>query len=270
MEAGGLPVNQRAELERMQVTAAGRGMRMVGVPIGTDEYQKYFATEVAMVETAKLLRMLVKMENVPTSFQVVLQSEYTLLTFLLQTLPPSSTTGAAEKFDTALEWSLASMIVRDGAAKLQLASPVEVASVQTRASDNAVGTGSAESGRPSRMREGSWPHRQRRYQGSGLHGMPSPSRGQRDGNINQGGVDRISPKLPDRAKTTGFVAELKRSGWDFCHFYVIGDVLHLYLLLSLCFSCSALPCLVLWSTAQVYRTSTATTAGKIERSIAPK
>lgn len=77
-DASERPVNQPdAQLEQTGLTVAGRGMRMVHsrrVPIGADKYQTDFATEVAIGEAAKLLRMLVKVEDVQAIFQIMRMS----------------------------------------------------------------------------------------------------------------------------------------------------------------------------------------------------
>lgn len=89
MEAGDLSTDQHAELDRGEHTGAGRGMMMVGVPIGTDENCKEFATEVAMGEAAALLIMLVKIEDVQASFNIMHLSASSRLTFLLHTPSPT-------------------------------------------------------------------------------------------------------------------------------------------------------------------------------------
>lgn len=57
VDAEDISADQRAELERTELTKAGRGMKMVEVSIRIDENQKDFATEVAMGEGTELLRM---------------------------------------------------------------------------------------------------------------------------------------------------------------------------------------------------------------------
>lgn len=56
---------------------------MLGVPMGTDEYQNDFANEVATGEAVELLRMLVILEDAQASFLRLSASSQ--LTFLLHT-----------------------------------------------------------------------------------------------------------------------------------------------------------------------------------------
>ena len=71
--------------------------------------------------------MLVPMEDVQASFQILLLSATSRLSHLLRTVPPSITCQASAKYDALVEWALASIIAGDGAASTGLPTPEEVA-----------------------------------------------------------------------------------------------------------------------------------------------
>lgn len=163
-----------------------RGLRVVGVPIGADWIQNDFAREVTMGKPAELLRVLVKMEDAQASFQIMRLSASTRLTFLLRPLPLSSTARAAGNFNAFLEWALVSMIAGEGANKVGLVRPEEVASgVETYNGQTLLGPEALSQARLAIPEGGAWPHKQRGYQGSGLHGMQGPSSGQSGGRVSE-------------------------------------------------------------------------------------
>ena len=101
-------------------------MRVVGVPVGTEQFQRDFLQEAVNGEPAELVRALVSMEDAQASFQILRLSATSRLSHLLRTVPPS-TCQAAANYDTLVEWALASIIAGDGAAAAGLPTPEEVA-----------------------------------------------------------------------------------------------------------------------------------------------
>ena len=73
------------------LTVVGQEMRAVGVPVGTEQFQRGFLQEVANGEPAELVRALVPMEDAQASFQIFRLSATSRLLNLLQTVPPSTT-----------------------------------------------------------------------------------------------------------------------------------------------------------------------------------
>ena len=103
-------------------------MRVVGVPAGTEQFQRDFLQEAVNGEPAELARALVPMEDTQASFQILRLSATSRLSHLLRTVPPSITCQAAVNYDALVEWALASIIAGDGAAAAGLPTPpVEVA-----------------------------------------------------------------------------------------------------------------------------------------------
>ena len=99
----------------------------MGVPVGTEQFQRNFLQEAVNGEPAELTRALVPMEDAQASFQILRPSATSRLSHLLRTVPPSITCQAAANYDALVEWALASIIAGDGAAAAGLPSPEEVA-----------------------------------------------------------------------------------------------------------------------------------------------
>ena len=102
-------------------------MRVVGVPVGTEQFQLIFLQEAVNGEPAELVRALVPMEDAQASFQILRLSATSRLSHLLRTVPPSITCQAAANYDALVEWALVSIIAGDGAAAAGLPTPEEVA-----------------------------------------------------------------------------------------------------------------------------------------------
>ena len=109
------------------LTVVRQGMRVVGVPVGTEQFQRDFLKEAVNGEPAELVRALAPMEDAQASFQILRLSATSRLSHLLRTVPPSITGQAAANYDALVEWALASIIAGDGAAAAGLPTPEEVA-----------------------------------------------------------------------------------------------------------------------------------------------
>ena len=109
------------------LTVVRQVMRVVGVPVGTGQFQRDFLQEALNGEPAKLVRALVPMEDAQASFQILRLSVTSRLSHLLRTVPPCITCQTAANYDALVEWALASIIAGDGAAAVGLPTPEEVA-----------------------------------------------------------------------------------------------------------------------------------------------
>ena len=109
------------------LTVVRQGMRVVGVPIGTEEFQRDFLQEVVNGEPAELVRVLVPMEDAQVSFHILRLSATSRLSHLLRTVPTSITYKAEGNYDALVKWTLASIIAGDEAAAAGLPTPAEVA-----------------------------------------------------------------------------------------------------------------------------------------------
>ena len=122
-----LTEEQREAMDTTGLTVVRQGMRVVGVPVGTEQFQRDFLQEAVNGEPAELVRALVPMEDAQASFQILRLSATSRLSHLLRTVPPSITGQAAANYDALVEWVLASIITGDGAAAAGLPTPEEVA-----------------------------------------------------------------------------------------------------------------------------------------------
>ena len=122
-----LTEEQREAMDTTGLTVVRQGMRVVGVPVGTEQFQRDFLQEAVNGEPAELVRALVPTEDAQASFQILRLSATSRLSHLLRTVPPSITCQAAANYDALVEWALASIIAGDGAAAAGLPTPEEVA-----------------------------------------------------------------------------------------------------------------------------------------------
>ena len=122
-----LTEEQRVAMDTTGLTVVRQGMRVVGVPVGTEQFQRDFLQETVNGEPAELVRALVPMEDAQASFQILRLSATSRLLHLLRTVPPSMTCQTAANYDALVEWALASIIAGDGAAAVGLPTPEEVA-----------------------------------------------------------------------------------------------------------------------------------------------
>ena len=122
-----LTEEQRVAMDTTGLTVVRQGMRVVGVPVGTEQFQLDSLQEADNGEPAELVRALVPMEDAQASFQILRLSATSRLSHLLRTVPPSITCQAAANYDVLVVWALASIIAGAGAAAVRLPTSEEVA-----------------------------------------------------------------------------------------------------------------------------------------------
>ena len=122
-----LTEEQRIAVDRTGLTVVGRGMRVVGVPVGTDQFKREFLHEAVNGEPAELVRALVPMTDAQASLQILRLSAVFHLSHFFRTVPISITHKASAAYDALVEWALASIIAGDGAAAEGPPAPEEVA-----------------------------------------------------------------------------------------------------------------------------------------------
>ena len=106
-----LTEEQREAMDTTGLTVVRQGMKVVGVPVGTEQFQRGFLQEAVNGEPAELVRALVPMEDAQASFHILRLSATSRLSHLLRTVPPSITV------------PLASIIAGDGAGAAGLPTP---------------------------------------------------------------------------------------------------------------------------------------------------
>ena len=78
-----LTEGQRVAMDTTGLTVVQQGMRVVGVPVGTEQFQRDFLQEAVNGEPAELVRALVPMEDAHASFQILRLSATSRLSHLL-------------------------------------------------------------------------------------------------------------------------------------------------------------------------------------------
>ena len=122
-----LTEEQRGAMDNTGLTVVRQGMRVVGVSVGTERFQRDFLQEAVNGEPAELVRALVPIEDAQASFQFLRLSATCRLSHLLRTVPPSITYQATANYDALMEWALAFNIAGDEAAAAGLPTPEEAA-----------------------------------------------------------------------------------------------------------------------------------------------
>ena len=122
-----LTEEQRVAMDTTGLTVVRQGMRVVGVPVGTEPFQRDFLQGAVNGEPDELVRALVPMEDAQASFQILRLSATSRLSHLLRTVPLSTTCQAAANYDALVEWALASIIADDRTAAARLPTTAEVA-----------------------------------------------------------------------------------------------------------------------------------------------
>ena len=112
-----LPEPTRTMLRRTGISVAPDGMRVVGVPVRSAEYQRQQALEAMRGEPTELLRSLAQMEDSQASFQILRLSAATRMNFLLRTLPPDVVQESVREFDALAEEKLAAIVAGPDAHK---------------------------------------------------------------------------------------------------------------------------------------------------------
>ena len=104
---------QRVAMDDTGLTVVRQGMRVVGVPVGTEQFKHDFLHEAVNKEPVELVRALVPMKDAQASFQILRLSATSRLSHLLRTVPPSITCEAAANYDALVKWARASIIAGD-------------------------------------------------------------------------------------------------------------------------------------------------------------
>ena len=107
-----LTEEQRVPTDTTGLTVVRQGMRVVGVSVGTEQFQRDFLQEAVSGEPAEIVRALVPMEDAQANFPLWRLSATSHPSHLLRTVPPSITCQAAANHDALVEWALASVQIR--------------------------------------------------------------------------------------------------------------------------------------------------------------
>ena len=183
-------------MDTTELTVVRQGMRVVGVPDGTEQFQRDFLQEAVNVEPAELVRALVPMEDAQASFQILRLSATSRLSHLLRTVPRSITCQAAANYDALVEWALASTIAGDGAAAVGLPK------------SDLPGARCPTADPPANPRRQSWTCQQQLHQRRGIYWLPRPGPGACCRCL-RGNLPSLLERLPERPMASALIEELK-------------------------------------------------------------
>ena len=163
---------QRTAVDDTGLTMVRQGMRVVGVPVGTEQFQRDFLQEAVNGEPAELVKALVPMEDAQASFHILRLSAIFRLSHLLRTFSPSITCQAAANYDALVEWALASIIAGNGAAAAGLPTPEEAAYDPTVCQIRPTWDTRSYGSLPANPRRRSWAYQQHLHQRRGIYRLP--------------------------------------------------------------------------------------------------
>ena len=212
--ADGVGPEQLTEEQRVAMDTTGltvvQGMRVVGVPVGTEQFQRDFLQEAVNGEPAELVRKLVPMEDTQASFQILRLPATSRLSHLLRTVPPTITCQAAANYDALVEWSLASIIAGDGAATAELPTPEEVAHDPTVCQNQTYLGHDALRQAHLPIREGGLGTDQKQLnQRRGIYRLPRPGPGACRRCLRPGNLSFLLERLPERPMALALIEEVK-------------------------------------------------------------
>ena len=104
---------QRTAMGETGITVVRQGMRVVGVPAGTEPFKRDFLQEVINGEPAELVGVLVPIEDARASYQILRLFAASRMSYLSRTAQLSITYQAAADYEVLVEWVLSSIIAGD-------------------------------------------------------------------------------------------------------------------------------------------------------------
>ena len=91
------PEEQRVAMYNTGLTVVRQGVKVVGVPVGTEHFKRNFVQETVNGNPAELVKALVPMEDAQASFQIWRIFANSRLSYLLRTVVKKSKRGACEQ-----------------------------------------------------------------------------------------------------------------------------------------------------------------------------
>ena len=90
-------------MDNIGSTIVLKGMKVVGVSVGTGQFKRDFLQGAVNGEPAELMKALVPVEDAKASFQILRLSAASPLPHLLRTVPPSIICQTAADYDVLVE-----------------------------------------------------------------------------------------------------------------------------------------------------------------------
>ena len=93
-------------MDSIGLTVVGQGMKVVGVPVGIEQFKQDFVKKAVNGELAEPVRTLVPIDDAQASFKLLRLPAVSRLSHLFRIVPPSITQEASRRFDALIEWAL--------------------------------------------------------------------------------------------------------------------------------------------------------------------
>ncbi|CAB1107073.1 unnamed protein product [Ectocarpus sp. CCAP 1310/34] len=103
--------DEQRDLTKTGLSVAEGGMAIVGVPVGTECFQRSFVTNFARGNPAELIRRLSTLDDPQASYQLLRLSGVPRLFHLLRTIAPSITNTAAREHDNLMIWAVSKIVL---------------------------------------------------------------------------------------------------------------------------------------------------------------
>ncbi|CAB1101550.1 unnamed protein product [Ectocarpus sp. CCAP 1310/34] len=103
--------DEQRDLTKTGLSVAEGGMAIVGVPVGTECFQRSFVTNFARGNPAELIRRLSTLDDPQASYQLLRLSGVPRLFHLLRTTAPSITSTAAREHDNLMIWAVSKIVL---------------------------------------------------------------------------------------------------------------------------------------------------------------
>ncbi|CAB1102625.1 unnamed protein product [Ectocarpus sp. CCAP 1310/34] len=128
-------------------------MPVVGIPVGTEEFQRKFVSKFARGDPADLILRLVTLDDPQASYQLLRLSGVPRLFHLLRTITPSFTISAAREHDLMM-WAMSKIVLGKMADSMRIPTDKEVRADPTKSEEVDFFKGTARAQVHLPMREG--------------------------------------------------------------------------------------------------------------------
>ncbi|CAB1119293.1 unnamed protein product [Ectocarpus sp. CCAP 1310/34] len=103
--------DEQQQLTKIGLSVAEGGMPVVGIPVGTEEFQRNFVSKIARGDPAELILRLATLDDPQASYQLLRLSGVPRLFHLLRTIAPSITNSAAKIHDNMMMWTMRKIVL---------------------------------------------------------------------------------------------------------------------------------------------------------------
>ncbi|CAB1112857.1 unnamed protein product [Ectocarpus sp. CCAP 1310/34] len=146
--------DEQQQLTKIGLSVAEGGMPVVGIPVGTEEFQRNFVSKIARGDPAELILRLATLDDPQASYQLLRLSGVPRLFQLLRTIAPSITNSAAKIHDNMMMWAMSKIVLGKMADSMRIPTVKEVRADPTKSEEVDFFKGTARAQVHLPMREG--------------------------------------------------------------------------------------------------------------------